>query len=240
MFLQTRIGGRAPRQAEVLQQGHDMDNAIADHYMNCHSVMSRAETVWKDHAVAHMPFAVSLRSSPKDLQVVLKAARASQLRNPFVHQLCKHVLNGSTVTMKCYPSTGKGNEWLSSFKSLVNAKQFEVISVVANKVLLEFADLQSYGHVKSDPLLYFMAGKPGVGKSFVLHQIKQFSGDVIGCRMGQQIAFAALQAVMAVHVGGETLYHVAGINPFLAERGSGTQIAFAQKESLAVRMLFLR
>ena len=57
--------------------------------------------------------------------------------------------------------------------------------------------------------------------------------------MGRELAFAALQAVVAVHISGETKHHVAGIHSFLAEGGSGTQTALARKESLAVRRLLL-
>ena len=70
--------------------------------MNYHYAMSRAHM--EDHAVAH---------KPKDLQVVLKATRASTLRDSFAHQLCERVQSGPSVTMKCYPSTEKAHEWLS-------------------------------------------------------------------------------------------------------------------------------
>ena len=72
----------------------------------------------------------------------------------------------------------------------------------------------------SEPLLWCMHGGPGVGKSKVLLLIRELFTDVCGWEMGLQYQMAALQAVMAEQLGGDTLHHALGTNPFGDNRGA--------------------
>ena len=65
---------------------------------------------------------------------------------------------------------------------------------------------------KSEPLLWMMHGGPGVGKSEVLKLLRQLFEEVCGFSMGVEYQMAALQAVMAEQLGGDTLHHCCGIS----------------------------
>ena len=59
-----------------------------------------------------------------------------------------------------------------------------------------------------------MHGGPGAGKSMIIKMLKELFRDVCGWQMGLEFQVAALQAVMAQQLGGDTLHHACGINPF--------------------------
>ena len=72
--------------------------------------------------------------------------------------------------------------------------------------------LQEAGHApRSDPLLWLMHGGPGVGKSEVIKLLKEFFEDVCKFNMGLEFQMAALQAVMAEQLNGDTLHHSCGL-----------------------------
>ncbi len=89
----------------------------------------------------------------------------------------------------------------------------------------------------SRPWLHQIHGGPGVGKSHVINTIKEFFGDVMQWKMGEEYNIAALQAVMVVGLGGETLHHVAGINPF---QSYDTESSTATAEDTAKKFLRTR
>ena len=93
---------------------------------------------------------------------------------------------------------------------------------------------------KSHPLLHLMHGRPGVGKSHVLKKIREFFEEIMGWSIGTEFNITALQAVMAVAVGGETLHHVAGINPFTASDAVPSMEQHMSAERMAKRMLEMR
>ena len=79
----------------------------------------------------------------------------------------------------------------------------------------------------TDPLLWLLHGGPGTGKSEVIKWIKELFQDVCGWQMGLEFQMVALQAVMAQELGGDTLHHACGINPF----GTKTDMKAAARES---------
>ena len=72
----------------------------------------------------------------------------------------------------------------------------------------------------SDPLLWLLHGSPGTGKSEVLKLVKELFTEVCGWQMGLDYQMAALQAVMAQLLGGDTIHHACGINPFGGGKGA--------------------
>jgi hypothetical protein len=122
----------------------------------------------------------------------------------------------------------------------VNAKQFEVIELVVRRVLQEERDTKEGVAQKSNPLLHLMHGRPGVGKSHVLKKIRDFFENIMKWNIGLEFNIAALQAVMAVQIGGETLHHVAGINPFVFQVGASKDDRRESAERLAKRLLEMR
>jgi hypothetical protein len=73
---------------------------------------------------------------------------------------------------------------------------------------------QAQGLDLDEPLLWLMHGGPGTGKSMIPKMLKELFRDVCHWLMGLAFQVAALQAVMAQQLGGDTLHHACGINPF--------------------------
>jgi hypothetical protein len=70
-------------------------------------------------------------------------------------------------------------------------------------------------HVRGlELLLWLTHGGPGSGKSMILKMLKELFRDVCAWQRGLEFQIAALQAVMAQQLDGDTLHHACGINPF--------------------------
>lgn len=115
-----------------------------------------------------------------------------------------------------------------------------MIELVARRVMQEERETRQGLAQTSNPLLHLMHGRPGVGKSFVLKKIRECFEQVMGWGIGLEFSYAALQAVMAVSIGGETLQHVAGINPFTCLGSTTKEHQRMSAETLAKRLLQLR
>ena len=123
--------------------------------------------------------------------------------------------------------TAEADAWLAKVKQEVNAEQFDVINKIVDRIMLEEREMLTPGDNTSDPLLHLMHGRPGVGKSHVLKELRQFFEEVMKWTIGVEFNIVALQAVMATALGGETLHHVAGINPF----ANGAKSSYEQHQS---------
>jgi hypothetical protein len=73
---------------------------------------------------------------------------------------------------------------------------------------------QAKGLELDEPLLWLMHGGPGAGKSMIIKMLKELFRDVCGWQMSLEFQVAALQAIMAQQLGGDTVHHACGINPF--------------------------
>ena len=103
---------------------------------------------------------------------------------------------------------GKRQEKTKSGKPSYKEKQLEVISKVVNRICEEMEDT---AHV-TEPLLWCMHGRPGVGKSHVLKALKEFV-EFVGYQSNVHYVMTALQAVMAEQLEGDTLHHATGLVP---------------------------
>ena len=88
-------------------------------------------------------------------------------------------------------------------------------------------ELEEGEKCSSDPLLWLMHGGPGTGKSEVLKLVKELFKDVCGWNIGLDYQIAALQAVTAQLLQGDTIHHALGINPF----GAKTDVKAQDKAS---------
>jgi len=104
----------------------------------------------------------------------------------------------------------------------VKAAQLEMLRIICQRVCDELQETPP-----SDPLLWLMHGGPGTGKSEVLKMAQELFREVCGWDMGMEYQMVALQAVMAQLLGGDTIHHALGINPF----GQKSDPKSAQKAS---------
>jgi hypothetical protein len=91
--------------------------------------------------------------------------------------------------------------------------QCEILEKIRHRLCHELSQ-QAKSLELDEPLLWLMRGGPGAGKSMITKMLKELFRDVCGWQMGLEFQVAALQAVMARQLGGDTLHHACGINPF--------------------------
>ncbi|HIF22532.1 MAG TPA: hypothetical protein EYQ27_11655, partial [Gemmatimonadetes bacterium] len=89
--------------------------------------------------------------------------------------------------------------------------QLVMLEKVCERVCAELRE-EGNGEDYSTPLLWMMHGGPGVGKSETVKLLREFFTEVLHWNMGVDFQMAALQAVMAEQLGGDTLHHSCGIS----------------------------
>ena len=114
-----------------------------------------------------------------------------------------------------------------------------MLTLVVDRVMREEMDQELDDKRDSEPLLHLLHGVPGTGKSYVVKLIREFFEEVMCWNIGGQFHVAALQAVMAVELGGETLHHVSGINPFVSHDGNQQACENLSKKHLFSRWLII-
>ena len=105
--------------------------------------------------------------------------------------------------------------------------QMEVLEQVAQRMCLEL-EQEGLGKKSEEPLLWCVHGGPGTGKSKVLLLLKELFAKC-GWQMGLEYQMAALQAVMAEQLGGDTLHHACGIN--WRQENADNDTCFSQRAS---------
>ena len=85
-----------------------------------------------------------------------------------------------------------------------NEDQEEVVKIVEKQMKAEYNDLIK-GRQRATPKCLLVTGGPGTGKSFVSDSLRQLF-EKLGWVHGVQFEIAALQAVVADMLGGETLH----------------------------------
>ena len=110
----------------------------------------------------------------------------------------------------------------------------EELEKVAQRMCLE---LEQEGREQKleEPLLWCVHGGPGTGTSKVLLLLKELFAKC-GWQMGLEYQMAALQAVMAEQLGGDTLHHSCDIQ--WQQQTANSDPSFSQKQSkVAERVL---
>ena len=105
-----------------------------------------------------------------------------------------------------------------------------MLRIICQRVCDELQDAGNETQFK-DPLLWVLHGGPGTGKSEVSLMAKELFIDVCGWEMGGEFQMVALQAVMAQLLGGDTIHHAAGINPFGVKQDADAQRKANQKQT---------
>jgi len=211
--IETRVGGRHDSDSEQEMQPDGDDQG---HHANSKAAIARVRHVWDGcvrdtNAVQHMRPAAS-----EDVASVLAGARASQQKDPYKKWQTREERSEASIQLRRGPSAETVEKWLAKTRCELNREQMEVVELVVRRVMEEEGMYAQEQRQMSPPLLHLMHGGPGVGKSHVIGKIKEFYEDIMQWTIGDEYNIAALQAVMAVNLGGETLHHVAGINPFMS------------------------
>ena len=63
--------------------------------------------------------------------------------------------------------------WLHSQKQRENAQQYRVLHTVAERVKEKLRDIRNDTVGESQPLIWLVHGRPGVGKSFVTQKLEE-------------------------------------------------------------------
>jgi len=100
----------------------------------------------------------------------------------------------------------RNDDGLPLYKDAQVAVLEKVITRMCRELQQEAAEVDL-----DDPLLWCVHGGPGTGKTETLKLLKELFGEC-GWQMGLEYQMAALQAITAQAVGGDTLHHSCGIS----------------------------
>ncbi len=171
------------------------------------------------------------------LERALQAARASQKQESVVDNWQPGAgLAGKVTSGRAFTTVDIRN-WLLEVESrrtqngetMYKEAQLAFLRKVCNRMCDELTSAAT-GVEVGDPLLWCLHGGPGVGKSESLKLLKELFEDVCGWHMGLDYQMAALQAVMAHQLGGDTLHHACGINIKGQVAGDDAQVTQRQND----------
>ena len=183
----------------------------------------RSEHVWPAPVDVSVQAHTAVPKLPKEVfKRIQRAQKASQSSGDT--PAWQAAQRDGVVKMRSSLTADKIRSWLKDKCSEVDEcdqprmkkKQAEVLERVTQRVLTEHVEANLSD--KSEPLRWCVHGGPGVGKSYVIQQIRQFFEDVCDWEQGLDFQILALQAVMADQLGGETVHHALGIDPFRLAR----------------------
>lgn len=118
----------------------------------------------------------------------------------------------------------------------LNSQQRLVLQKHVDRAAQEAREERTAKKSKSPPLMLLVHGGPGTGKSAVIFALKKFYVDVMKFEIGHELLIGSLQASVAAMLGGETLHHIAGINPYHSQ-GSGSDMSQEVKQKEVSRRL---
>ena len=88
------------------------------------------------------------------------------------------------------------DDWLDGARSRTNAKQFEFIELMADRVKVELGLMAPAASARPDgeePLRYLLHGPPGTGKSHAIKLLQELL-DIVGFKKGIDYEYVAYQA----------------------------------------------
>jgi len=129
----------------------------------------------------------------------------------------------------------------------ITTQQVEVLEKIAKRVIME--QNQSSTHKQQNdtydfkntelkhPLRWLVHGGPGVGKSYVIACIKEMFTQTMQWTQGVEFEITSLQASVADQLGGDTIHHALGIQPFNKAEEANSPAALRE---VAKRLAHLR
>lgn len=127
-------------------------------------------------------------------------------------------------------------EWVGRNTGHLNEQQRLVMQKHVDRAVEEAREERCLEKSAARPLMLLVHGGPGTGKSAIIFALKKFYVEVLKFEVGHELLIASLQASVAAMLGGETLHHVAGINPFHAA-GSALETSHEQQQKEASKRL---
>ena len=153
----------------------------------------------------------ALAGGPHDLETIFAGANASQRKERSLANVLKDAARSPALQTLTAVAPASVEAWLRKLKersntsgrALANTKQYDAVSIVAQRVLRELrATACPARTAMGEPLRWCVHGGPGTGKSHVIKLIIELFTTVLKWNMGVEFQVVALQAVMAEQLGG--------------------------------------
>jgi hypothetical protein len=201
--LQTRIGGREAKEGPTGKRGTDDDDTEANtHHENSSTAMDLAQDIWGLAEGKKDRKNPTFRHIPRNLDEVFRAAARSQSCAVEATARTLAAERPADLSTRRLPSESEMRRWQEGAAKDLNVRQRGMLGRVVDRVAHETKELFEGGELTSEPFLHLLVGFPGVGKSYVLKKVKDFFVDVMQWKTGVEFQYAALQAVMAIEIGG--------------------------------------
>ena len=222
--ISTRVGSRRTLTDNRSKQYADGDESLlvpAEKVTpddNSGDAFQKAATYWPVPKMITHPTKRAGEEISADMLVKIKqAVTASQKQTEPIHHSVQYSRTESCRIGRDYSTDDvhrfieetrkrKKKDGTQYFKSA----QLQVLTKVGERVCKELEETAREEDL-SRPLLWLVHGGPGVGKSETIKLIQKLFVDVLHWNIGIDFQIAALQAVMAEQLGGDTLHHCCGI-----------------------------
>ena len=206
MVLPTKIGGDPRRRAGLT------------HFENSSQAFERVHVLWPESATT---FGVhdSLRQHRwKDCSGLLSSVKklGKNKRKRETGEGREEVAGGTVCREGVLLQEAEA--WMKENAAHLNSQQRLVLQKHVDRAAQEAREERTAKKSKSPPLMLLVHGGPGTGKSAVIFALKKFYVDVMKFEIG------------------ETLHHIAGINPYHSQ-GSGSDMSQEVKQKEVSRRL---
>ena len=243
--LETRIGGKT-------NQGDDLELLGDSHHMNSSEAVRLGRDVW-----AHTCGEEGSSTQPHfhidedKVKAALQSAKDSRSKEKKFSAQTGANTRGereAVVAQRAQATREDVQEWLKKLKTrqrddgrlFVNAKQYEAITKVAERVMAELPERQGCAAKVSPPLRWVLHGGPGTGKTHVVRDVikDELFEQILSWRQGLDYQVIALQAVMADLLKGDTIHHACGIP--VRKKGSDGEMVVQSHKAVAEQSLYWR
>ena len=234
-LLMTIPGGRRATKGRKADEHHE--NAVA--------ALAHVRQRW------HLSVAVSGKQSLSSIPLSLlctkaalagaNAMRRTGEQNRSVHSYMSAKTAGQ-VEMRPVIDQATIESWLKKNVDCtgVSSEQGAFVREVALRVFEEKCQEGRAACTSTEPLRKLVHGKPGTGKSSkCMGLVMQFFNEVCDYQKGVHYHVCTLQAFLAAALGGDTMHHLAGINPFFSKAAEDDDTGGC-KESTQTRLLLAR
>lgn len=224
MVLPTKIGGDPRRKAGLT------------HFENSSQAFERVHLLWPECTEAFGGHDSIRQHRWKDCSGWLNSLK--KLRNNKRKREVGEGREAVAGSMVCREAVllQEAEAWMKEKAAHLNSQQRLVLQKHVERAVQEVQEERTAQKSKTWPLMLLVHGGPGTGKSAVIFALKKFYVDVMKFEIGHEFLIGSLQASVAAMLGGETLHHIAGINPYRSQ-GSGQEVSEEVKQKEVSRRL---